>query len=310
MTEFGKYDWTAVAAPEYGGNLLRLAWRGNELLRTTEDSYLLSATPEQYGIPVLFPPGRIDGGQFEFEGKKYYLPLNEPTRGNHLHGIALRRCWALKKHTADCVKMCLQSDTRAPEFSGFPFLFELTLIYRCLPDRLEQVLTVANLGGQAMPCAVGFHTMFQNVRMFRLETTGMCWETLPPRYLATGRQLPDSAFDPQEEHMPELQSISGQLQAPRKIHSAWLTFDWGTLEYQVDEKFGNWCLWNGNPPAGFLAVEPLCGISGGLNLPTFWDKIGLLKLDCGKKLTFTSNFIATQKAASSGRGHRQEGFAL
>src|SRR5438067_7438461 len=40
------------------------------------------------GVPILFPfPNRVRGGRYTFEGRSYELDINEPARGNHIHGL-------------------------------------------------------------------------------------------------------------------------------------------------------------------------------------------------------------------------------
>ena len=76
--------WSALFAPGYGGRLIRLRWNEFDLLRHPEREEELQEGQFVFGIPVLLPPNRIDAGTFEFQGRRYQLPLNEPQRGNHL----------------------------------------------------------------------------------------------------------------------------------------------------------------------------------------------------------------------------------
>lgn len=293
MIEFGKYEWQAQLHPEFGGNLLRLTWQGKDLLRYTEDLSLLAATPEQFGWPVLFPPGRIDQGEFTFEGQRYSLPVNEPARNNHLHGIAMRRSWQVTALDDESVTLRLRADHTLPESAGFPFDFEFTLNYRLQPNRILQTLTVTNHGPQNLPCNIGFHTMFQGVESFHLDSTGKRWEILPPRMLPTGRIINQPQLDPRQELYPLRQILSGQYQAPPQEHSAWMKYPWGEVEYRVDEKFNVWCIWNQDATGGFIAIEPICGMCGSLNLPHLYQQNGLRTLPPQQSLTFTSQIIVT-----------------
>ncbi|WP_062234504.1 aldose 1-epimerase [Fictibacillus sp. FJAT-27399] len=62
-----------VLVPKWGSNLISLKWKkGNlELLRTpsTKEEYI--SKPYLYGIPILFPPNRIDRGEFTYNQKTY-----------------------------------------------------------------------------------------------------------------------------------------------------------------------------------------------------------------------------------------------
>ena len=55
--------------------------------------------PYLYGMPILYPVNRISNGAFEFEGRKYRFPINEPNTGCHLHGIIHEACFTIEKQT-------------------------------------------------------------------------------------------------------------------------------------------------------------------------------------------------------------------
>ena len=93
MPEFTFGSWQVTASPECGGNLSRVLWKDRAVIRGFEAPAVWDQAPAAYGFPVLFPPNRIDGGRFVFRGREYFLPVNEPARGNHLHGVALRSSW-------------------------------------------------------------------------------------------------------------------------------------------------------------------------------------------------------------------------
>ncbi len=293
MLEFAVYDWTASAAPEYGGNLFRLAWRGNELLRTPERPEILAENPEVYGIPVLFPPGRIDGGRFLFDGRECRLPVNEPERGNHLHGLALRRAWRVAAAGPDRLRMELEFGPGDPEYAGFPFAFTLALEYRFRPDRLEQRLTVRNRGERRMPCAAGFHTVFRAPRRLRVEAGPERWEIPWPRCLATGRKLAWDSFDPRGWFGPDALLKSCQFPAPPGPHRAELDYGDFRLRYRVDGRFRQWYLWSREPGSGFIAVEPMCCVSGGFQLPELPpEESGIFALAPGAECVFDSELSA------------------
>ncbi|MBO4631899.1 MAG: aldose 1-epimerase, partial [Lentisphaeria bacterium] len=79
----------AMLIPEIGGNIVSLHHQesGTRLLREPANVDELRSFPEQFGIPVLFPPNRIANGRFLFEGRECRLPVNEIAMRNHLHGL-------------------------------------------------------------------------------------------------------------------------------------------------------------------------------------------------------------------------------
>ena len=79
MIELKAHGYTAWIDPERGGSCIRLERFGADVLRTPEgpQNYENGASP--WGTPLLFYPNRISGGCFEFEGREYRLPINEPS---------------------------------------------------------------------------------------------------------------------------------------------------------------------------------------------------------------------------------------
>ena len=80
-------DWSAVIDLAHGANCIELKNKryGASLLREPPKNGELD-NPYLYGMPLLFPVNRIENGTFEFEGRRYVFPINEPSTGCHLHG--------------------------------------------------------------------------------------------------------------------------------------------------------------------------------------------------------------------------------
>ena len=265
MITLAFYQWQAQWAPECGGNLCSLAYNGFELLRKPPNLDTLRQTPELYGIPVLFPPNRIENGEFTFAGQRYRLPLNEPARNNHLHGLALHVEWLI---SGPCEARFYHRATK-----DYPAEFELRLKYEFQPEQVVQVLTVINHGNEPMPCGIGFHTVFNAPVRLRLDAAECYREVLPPRYLPTGRLLPWEGFNPNHWFSPGEQALSRQFQATPGVHAAELDYGQLWLRYEVDPKFTEWCLWNGGKDSGFICPEPMSWMT---NAPNLVDDISQL----------------------------------
>ena len=77
--EFSKGDYTALLVPSVGANLVRLANTrlGAEILRTpaADEVETFLGRPQVFGLPVLFPPNRIEDGRYTFDGRTYQYPI-------------------------------------------------------------------------------------------------------------------------------------------------------------------------------------------------------------------------------------------
>ena len=88
--------------PALGGILHQLtlsnsAGKSYQLLTKFDSHEELLANPISKSS-LLFPfPNRLAGGSYEFEGKIYQFPINEPERNNNLHGFLLRKSLKLKR---------------------------------------------------------------------------------------------------------------------------------------------------------------------------------------------------------------------
>ena len=75
--------------PSRGANCLYFKHipSGISALRTYDpDTVEELDNPFLYGTPLLFPPNRIKGGKFTYDGREYALPINEEATGCFLHG--------------------------------------------------------------------------------------------------------------------------------------------------------------------------------------------------------------------------------
>ena len=257
MKSFSFGNWQVTASPECGGNLSEVYWQGNAVMRCFTDTANWESAPTNYGFAVLFPPNRIDDGKFSFEGKQYQLPVNEPERGNHLHGIALREKWQLTAWDENSLTMEFIFDENNSMYAGCPFKCKLSVRYIFAENSFEQHFGVENLSGKNMPCALGFHSAFAMPQKMRVHGADGRVELLPPRYLASGRVIPWSCgFTPGEWCDPSKVSEFGHFSASGKPLAE---FEHGsfTVRYMPDEKFSWWMLWRKIDEFDYICAEPM-----------------------------------------------------
>ena len=87
--EAGGYE--AIMIPEIGANVVKLSHKasGTNILRTPAEDEIetFKGRPQVFGLPLLFPPNRIEDGTYSFENRTYKYPITIPAQNNYHHGI-------------------------------------------------------------------------------------------------------------------------------------------------------------------------------------------------------------------------------
>jgi aldose 1-epimerase len=143
-------DYHAVIT-ELGAGLREFAYRGEPAVTGYEPDELPPAGSGQLLVPW---PNRIDGGQYTFAGTGYQLDLNEPARGNAIHGLTRWTGWQVIAHADDVAQLGLLLCGRP----GYPFCLELTARYRVdARAGLEVTIIARNAGSRPAPYGTGSH---------------------------------------------------------------------------------------------------------------------------------------------------------
>ncbi|HTW15988.1 MAG TPA: aldose 1-epimerase family protein [Nocardioides sp.] len=128
-------------------------------------SYAVGGTPVLDGFDVteratdgrgqvLAPwPNRIADGRYSYGGREVRCPLNEPDRGDAIHGIVRWSDWSVLDHTgADVTLACAVR----PQ-PGYEWALALRVGYHLDDGGLTVTLTAANTGTERAPFGAGFH---------------------------------------------------------------------------------------------------------------------------------------------------------
>ena len=100
---------------EVGGGLRSYSVGGRELL----DGYGADEMSSSGRGQVLIPwPNRLQDGSYEFNGRRYQLPLNEPEHRNAIHGLVRWSTWTATEREPHRVVMehILYPHNRATRF--------------------------------------------------------------------------------------------------------------------------------------------------------------------------------------------------
>ena len=110
IINLSKNDLTCKINLSLGANLISLRYKQDKILREPDYTKPLD-NPYLYGMPILFPVNRIEGGRFTFEGREYIFPLNEEKTGCHLHGVLHQTPFTLKSKSSSSL-VCLYKATK------------------------------------------------------------------------------------------------------------------------------------------------------------------------------------------------------
>ncbi|MFX3634195.1 MAG: aldose 1-epimerase [Candidatus Pristimantibacillus sp.] len=297
-------NYEAVVLPEIGANLIafRDTTKDYRFLREPAlnemDSF--KANPGIHGIPVLFPPNRYEDGKFEWNGKSYSFPVNEPATGNHLHGFAHTAVWSVEDYgvskTESFVALKLSVDESHPIYTYLPHRFTLKLRYSLSGSGLLQHVSVHNEGLDAMPCMIAFHTTIN--APFAPGSTADDYKykmTIGKRWQLSERMLPTGQFQPllgDEETIkttgispfwaPMDNHYTAEPQNGRNYVEITDNREQVTLVYDVGTGYKQWMVWNNNATKGFFCPEPQLNLVNAPNVNLPAEQIGLIGLEPGE----------------------------
>lgn len=217
-----------------------------------------------------FPPNRINGGAYTYQGRVYRFPINEPARGHHIHGFLSSTpfSWSGQYISAEGVSASFQVsfDERSP-YLTFPHAFSVLFNYLLNDEGLLQTVALNNNSSLDMPCGLGFHTAF-NVP-FAQDTSGEEYRLYanaeeeifldPITIIPTGerrngstivKELREGSLIPAGSPLSNhFSGLSGGISLTHLPSGA-------AVRYLPDPAFSFLMLWNGGGRSGFVCPEP------------------------------------------------------
>jgi aldose 1-epimerase len=274
-------------------NAYEMSVKGQQLIRQTfADLAAFRARPGLNGIPLLAPfANRLDEQAFWANGRRYAFDM---TLGNvrgeiPIHGfLSSVKDWNLTESKADATAAwasCTLDFYRHPLWmKQFPFAHTMTLTYRLASDGLEVRFRIDNLSVEPMPVSIGFHPYFQLTDSPRDDWTlavgARVHYLLAPNKIPTGETEPiDKLFaDPTKAAVKDfdLDDVFGDLiRDANGRASVVLRGKSQRLEVQLGPNYRSIVLYSPRPRPGadperagrgFVAIEPMAGITDSMNL--------------------------------------------
>lgn len=290
--------YEAEFSSRLGATCYRLTYEplGCDVLRTPTSEADLKINPYLYGNPILFPCNRISGGKFTFDGREYRFPINEPKTNCHIHGALYSLPFKVIYLAAD--KATFRYEAAKGEYLGFPHAFAVEREYTANKRGLTEKTTFVNLSSEKMPLTLAFHTTFNAPFSGKCK----CYATVP----AVSEQLRNENFLPtgewssgeREERMRRGEYEVGKihLSALYKIDKpdCFLATDGAILKYSASPEYG-YRMTYAESGGGFMVIEPQTSAIDCFHLPEPPEKHGLIAINPGKSVTFSSSISVRKK---------------
>ncbi|HET9732982.1 MAG TPA: aldose 1-epimerase family protein [Acidimicrobiales bacterium] len=108
-------------------------------------------------------PNRLDGGSFEWEGRRFQTALTEVEAGNAIHGLVRWSNWVVPDSTPQPWGPQTPPDTTSLNYRlhpqpGWPWALDFRVTYRLVADHgLEVRTAVTNASDDPCPVGLGWH---------------------------------------------------------------------------------------------------------------------------------------------------------
>jgi len=245
-----------------GANLISLtnSEYGADILRSPDYSNL--DNPYLYGMPLLFPINRISKGEFEFQGRYYRFPVNEPETGCHIHGFLHDREFVSEKESENYL-MC---SCEISQTEDFPHSIKVIMEYILSDDGVEQKITIYNLSDYDMPSLLGFHTTFNVPFIKDSSVDNVLIKCGVSDYIERGQNYLPTGNIPKADDISEALCKGTFKTASNPISRHYRADDNGeiilsdtnkniSLIYETDKKFKFRLIYNGDG-SEFICLEP------------------------------------------------------
>lgn len=289
--------YTADVCAAMGANCIRFARENINVLRTPDSFEGFRRQPNVYGSPLLFPPNRIQNGIYFYNNHIYQFPINEPERGNHIHGFLSETLFLLTEAYVqgnDAKASFTLRFTKENPYLTFPHEFMVTIAYCLNKNGLDQKITIQNNSKEEMPVGLGFHTAFQ---------VPFLPDTAPDEYRVKAHVGEEILLDPvtaiptseREFFSPTAEKLGKGELSPigKKISNHFAQFKGeiilshlptgAKLHYRPDSFFSFLMLWNGQADH-FICIEPQSWQVNAPNVSLAKNQTGFFALKPGKSL--------------------------
>ena len=263
---------------------------GNIIDGISNDDAGLNDYANTYKSSILFPfPNRIEDGAYEFRGTTHQLHVNEVSVNNTIHGLVYNKEFQITSMASDdnrtTIELTYTSDGLSP---GFPFIFELKLIYTISANgSLNLRFEVANQGNLPFPYGMGWHPYFctdnLNDASFSFSSKDF--------YACNNRSIP---FNTKDSELPEEFTLEDKtFDDAFSLDNARCDFNTDRYNLSLDFKYpeGTYLQVYTPPLRKSIAIEPMTCVANSFN-----NQIGFSELNPGDSDTWRIDLFYITKS--------------
>lgn len=267
--------------PNLGGSIQELVVNETKIIDgITIDEEGLEDYKSTYKSSVLFPfPNRIEDGTYKYKGKSYQFDINEPPNNNAIHGLVYNKSFEMVECQLyeERAKVILRyvSDGNLP---GFPFPFELDLVYRIsFQGGLSLTFIVKNTGNGVFPYGMGWHPYFYSPNL-NSATFSFSSKSF---YACNNRSIPFNTLD--SELPDEFKLDDKTFDDAFSLENPRCDFNTDNYNLGLDFKYpeGTYLQIYTPPHRKSIAIEPMTCVANSFN-----NQIGFTELNPGDSDTW------------------------
>lgn len=161
-------------APDAGGGLAGLAWKGQPVLRAALPGAVAARDPLGLSsFPMVPYAGRIIDGALDWAGTRARLPLNWQGGAHPLHGLGWQRPWRVAEQSGTHAVLILEH-SGGPDW---PWAFVARQRFALDGHSARMSLEVENCDTRIFPASLGPHPYFPRAGARLAMAAGEIWET-------------------------------------------------------------------------------------------------------------------------------------
>ncbi len=153
MIDLAHGDYALSAAPELGGAVTSLTWRGRDLLRPAREG--VNDVLQTSNFALVPFANRIARGAFAFEGRAVQLAPNFGEHPHPLHGHGWQRAWSVEEAATARLRM-----SYLYEPGDWPWRYHCIQELELDDSGAMFSLALQNRADTTMPASLGFHPFF------------------------------------------------------------------------------------------------------------------------------------------------------